>query len=79
MLVTNAGDAGALDAIILPLVFTARSATVFRLPNRRAARPVASVKLGRNMLHRRVTQVLPRLFVTSFDRAHCARALSNGS
>jgi len=51
-LAINAGVAAVLDAITLPLVFTARSATVFLLPNRRAARPVASVKLRRNTLAR---------------------------
>jgi len=43
----NADDAAALDAITVPLVLTARSATVFRLPNRRPARPVVSGKLRR--------------------------------
>ncbi len=41
-LVTNADDAAVPDAIIHPAVQTARSAIVFRLPNRRAARSVAS-------------------------------------
>jgi len=45
-LAINAGVAAVLGAIILPLVFTARSATVFLLPNRRDVRPVAIVAFG---------------------------------
>ncbi len=46
MLAINADDAAVLDAFTLPVVLTARSAMVFLIPNHRAERPVAGVKLG---------------------------------